>query len=335
MYEGGVAKISSSHTKFFVTRSEKITITNKMRTNIFKGYGVAVVTPFTPEGNIDFFALREHILDLLNQGCVDYLCVLGTTAETPTLSEEEKEMVMDTFVETVDGRVPLLLGCGSNNTRQLCEYLATANLDSFDGVLVVAPYYNKPSQEGLYRHFAAVADASPLPIVLYNIPGRTGVNLLPETVVRLANDFEDIVAIKEASGNLQQVEQILADAPDGFGVISGDDAIALETALLGGDGLISATGNAFAEEMGELVHAALEGRYDAALDIHRSMAEIFRLAFAEGNPAGVKCMMHYRGMCSNVLRLPLVPVSEKTNKAIVTALQVLGVNAQDAKYNDC
>ena len=300
-----------------------------MRTNIFKGYGVAVVTPFSPEGNIDFYALREHIRFLLDQGQVDYLCVLGTTAETPTLSTEEREMVMDTFVETVDGRVPLLLGCGSNSTHQVCEYLATANLDGFDGVLIVAPYYNKPSQEGLYRHFAMVAEASPLPIVLYNIPGRTGVNLLPETVVRIAADYENVVAIKEASGNLQQVERIIEMAPDGFEVISGDDAIAIEVMLLGGSGLISATGNAFAEEMGELVHAALEGRYDAALDIHRSLGEIFRLAFVEGNPSGVKCMMHHRGLCNNVLRLPLVPVSTAIDHDIAAAMKSLGTAMQE------
>ena len=300
-----------------------------MRTNIFKGYGVAVVTPFSPEGNIDFYALREHIRFLLDQGQVDYLCVLGTTAETPTLSTEEREMVMDTFVETVDGRVPLLLGCGSNSTHQVCEYLATANLDGFDGVLIVAPYYNKPSQEGLYRHFAMVAEASPLPIVLYNIPGRTGVNLLPETVVRIAADYENVVAIKEASGNLQQVERISEMAPDGFEVISGDDAIAIEVMLLGGSGLISATGNAFAEEMGELVHAALEGRYDAALDIHRSLGEIFRLAFVEGNPSGVKCMMHHRGLCNNVLRLPLVPVSTAIDHDISAAMKSLGTAMQE------
>ena len=300
-----------------------------MRTNIFKGYGVAVVTPFSPEGNIDFYALREHIRFLLDQGQVDYLCVLGTTAETPTLSTEEREMVMDTFVETVDGRVPLLLGCGSNSTHQVCEYLATANLDGFDGVLIVAPYYNKPSQEGLYRHFAMVAEASPLPIVLYNIPGRTGVNLLPETVVRIAADYENVVAIKEASGNLQQVERIIEMAPDGFEVISGDDAIAIEVMLLGGSGLISATGNAFAEEMGELVHAALEGRYDAALDIHRILGEIFRLAFAEGNPSGVKCMMHHRGLCNNVLRLPLVPVSTAIDHDISATMKSLGTAMQE------
>ena len=300
-----------------------------MRTNNFKGYGVAVVTPFSPEGNIDFYALREHIRFLLDQGQVDYLCVLGTTAETPTLSTEEREMVMDTFVETVDGRVPLLLGCGSNSTHQVCEYLATANLDGFDGVLIVAPYYNKPSQEGLYRHFAMVAEASPLPIVLYNIPGRTGVNLLPETVVRIAADYENVVAIKEASGNLQQVERIIEMAPDGFEVISGDDAIAIEVMLLGGSGLISATGNAFAEEMGELVHAALEGRYDAALDIHRSLGEIFRLAFVEGNPSGVKCMMHHRGLCNNVLRLPLVPVSTAIDHDISAAMKSLGTAMQE------
>ena len=300
-----------------------------MRTNIFKGYGVAVATPFSPEGNIDFYALREHIRFLLDQGQVDYLCVLGTTAETPTLSTEEREMVMDTFVETVDGRVPLLLGCGSNSTHQVCEYLATANLDGFDGVLIVAPYYNKPSQEGLYRHFAMVAEASPLPIVLYNIPGRTGVNLLPETVVRIAADYENVVAIKEASGDLQQVERIIEMAPDGFEVISGDDAIAIEVMLLGGSGLISATGNAFAEEMGELVHAALEGRYDAALDIHRSLGEIFRLAFVEGNPSGVKCMMHHRGLCNNELRLHLVPVSPAIDHDISAAMKSLGPAMQE------
>ena len=300
-----------------------------MRTNIFKGYGVAVVTPFSPEGNIDYYALREHIRYLLDQGQVDYLCVLGTTAETPTLSIEEREMVMDTFVESVDGRVPLLLGCGSNSTRQVCEYLATANLDGFDGVLIVAPYYNKPSQEGLYRHFAMVAEASPLPIVLYNIPGRTGVNILPETVIRIAADYDNVVAIKEASGSLQQVERIIEMAPDGFDVISGDDAIAIEVMLLGGSGLISATGNAFAEEMGELVHAALEGRYDAALDIHRSLGEIFRLAFVEGNPSGVKCMMHHRGLCNNVLRLPLVPVSTAIDHDISAAMKSLGTAMQE------
>ena len=300
-----------------------------MRTNIFKGYGVAVVTPFSPEGNIDYYALREHIRYLLDQGQVDYLCVLGTTAETPTLSIEEREMVMDTFVESVDGRVPLLVGCGSNSTRQVCEYLATANLDGFDGVLIVAPYYNKPSQEGLYRHFAMVAEASPLPIVLYNIPGRTGVNILPETVIRIAADYDNVVAIKEASGSLQQVERIIEMAPDGFDVISGDDAIAIEVMLLGGSGLISATGNAFAEEMGELVHAALQSRYDAALDIHRNLGEIFRLAFAEGNPAGVKCMMHHRGLCNNVLRLPLVPVSTALDKDISAVMKTLGTTMQE------
>ncbi len=295
-----------------------------MRTNIFKGYGVAVVTPFTPEGSIDFYALREHINYLLDKGEADYLCVLGTTAETPTLTAEEKEMIMETFVETVDGRVPLLLGCGSNDTRHLCEYLETANLDGFDGVLVVAPYYNKPTQEGLYQHFVAVSGASPLPIVLYNIPGRTGVNLLPETVLRIAGDCPNVVAIKEASGNIGQVEQMIANAPDGFGVISGDDAIAFEIITLGGVGLISAVGNAFAEEMGELVHATIEGRIDAALDVHRKMADIFRLAFAEGNPAGPKAMMQERGMCANVLRLPLVPVSDATMGQIRLAMKSFG-----------
>ena len=189
---------------------------------------------------------------------------------------------------------------------------------------MVAPYYNKPTQEGLYRHYLAVAAASPLPIVLYNIPGRTGVNLLPQTVVRIANDCSNVVAIKEASGNLGQVEQIIAQAPDGFEVISGDDAIAFEIITLGGVGLISAVGNAFAEEMGELVHATIEGKMDAALDVHRKMADVFRLAFVEGNPAGVKALMQLRGMCSDTLRLPLVPVSATTMEEMEVALEKFG-----------
>lgn len=317
--------IAYSHTTMLPMYIDSIDVHIKaMRKNIFKGYGVAVVTPFTPEGNIDFYALREHIAYLIEKGEADYLCVLGTTAETPTLTTEEKEMLMETFVETVGGRVPLLLGCGSNDTLHLCEYLETANLDGFDGILVVAPYYNKPTQEGLYRHYLAVAAASPLPIVLYNIPGRTGVNLLPQTVVRIANDCSNVVAIKEASGNLEQVEQIIAQAPDGFEVISGDDAIAFEIITLGGVGLISAVGNAFAEEMGELVHATIEGKMDAALDVHRKMADVFRLAFVEGNPAGVKALMQLRGMCSNTLRLPLVPVSTSTMEEMQDALEKFG-----------
>lgn len=291
-----------------------------MRTNIFRGFGVAVITPFTAEGNVDFYALRELINRIIEEGEADFLCVLGTTAETPTLSEGEKELIMETFVDTVDGRVPLLLGCGGNNTHAVCRFLEGANLDGFDGILVVTPYYNKPTQEGLYQHFVTIADASPLPVVLYNVPGRTGVNLDAKTTLRIAEDCPNVVAIKEASGKLQQIEQIIAEAPDGFGVISGDDGLTIHLLTIGAVGLISVVGNAFPAEMCQLVHHAMDGRMDEALDIHRRFREISRLAFLEGNPAGVKAMLAHMEQCANVLRLPLVPVSEATEARIVAAV---------------
>lgn len=293
-----------------------------MRTNIFQGFGVAVVTPFTAEGNIDFYALRELINFQIEEGGADFLCCLGTTAETATLTEGEKENVMETFVDTVAGRVPLLLGCGGNNTRAVCRYLETANLEGFDGVLIVTPYYNKPTQEGLYQHFCCVADASPLPVVLYNVPGRTGVNLTAETTLRIADDCPNVVAIKEASGNIPQIENILADAPDGFEVISGDDGLTFTLLGLGAVGVISVLGNVLPAEMGQMVHDTLEGHIDEALDTHRRFHELYLLTFCEGNPGGVKAMMSQRGLCANVLRLPLIPVSEATEARIAAALTV-------------
>lgn len=295
-----------------------------MRTNIFQGFGVAVVTPFTAEGNIDFYALRELINFQIEEGGADFLCCLGTTAETATLTEGEKENVMETFVDTVAGRVPLLLGCGGNNTRAVCRYLETANLEGFDGVLIVTPYYNKPTQEGLYQHFCCVADASPLPVVLYNVPGRTGVNLTAETTLRIADDCPNVVAIKEASGNIPQIENILADAPDGFEVISGDDGLTFTLLGLGAVGVISVLGNVLPAEMGQMVHDTLDGNIDEALDTHRRFHELYLLTFCEGNPGGVKAMMAQRGLCANVLRLPLVPVSEATEARIAAALSIFG-----------
>lgn len=295
-------------------------MTFHMRKNIFKGLGVAVITPFTPEGNIDFYTLRELIRFYIEDGNVDFLCALGTTAETPTLSDEEKEMIMETFVETVAGRVPLMLGCGGNNTRSVCHFLENANLDGFDGVLIVTPYYNKPTQEGLYQHFTSVADASPLPVVLYNVPGRTGVNLTAETTLRIAEECNNVVAIKEASGMFHQIESILANAPDGFEVISGDDGLAFSLLNLGATGLISVVANAFPQEMVQLVHDTLDGRTDTALDIHRRLSNVFHLSFIEGNPSGVKAIMAHCDLCSNSLRLPLVPVSEETEAKIVEVL---------------
>lgn len=291
-----------------------------MRTNIFRGFGVAVITPFTSEGNVDFYTLRELINRVIDEGEADFLCALGTTAETPTLSDEEKELIMETFVETVGGRVPLLLGCGGNNTHAVCHFLESSNLDGFDGILVVTPYYNKPSQEGLYQHFVTIADASPLPVVLYNVPGRTGVNLDARTTLRIAEDCHNVVAIKEASGCIPQIEQIVAEAPDGFDVICGDDSLTIHLLTIGAVGLISVVGNAFPAEMCQLVHHVLSGCMDEALDIHRRFRELYRLAFCEGNPAGVKAMMAHMEQCTNVLRLPLVPVSEATEARIVEAI---------------
>lgn len=291
-----------------------------MRKNIFRGLGVAVITPFTSEGQIDFFALRQLIEDTLQDGGADFLCVLGTTAETPTLTIEEKELVMETFVDTVAGRVPLLLGCGGNNTQSVCHYLENANLEGFDGVLIVTPYYNKPTQEGLYQHYVAIADASPLPVVLYNVPGRTGVNLSAATTIRIAEDCHNVVAIKEASGKLSQIDAIIADAPDGFEVLSGDDALTFSILGLGAVGLISVVANAFPTEMSQLVHDAIGGNVDAALDTHRRFQQIFGLSFVDGNPAGVKAMLAQKHRCANVLRLPLVPVSEATEANIAEAL---------------
>lgn len=291
-----------------------------MRTNIFRGLGVAVVTPFTAEGNVDFYALREIIENILQDGGADFLCVLGTTAETPTLTEDERELVMETFVDAVAGRVPLLLGCGGNSTRAVCQYLESANLDGFDGVLIVTPYYNKPTQEGLYQHYVAVADASPLPVVLYNVPGRTGVNLTAATTIRIAEECPNVVAIKEASGILPQIDAIIAGAPDGFEVISGDDALTYPLLSLGATGLISVIANAFPTEMAQMVHDTLDGNFDAALDTHRRFRELYRLSFIDGNPAGVKAMMAQMELCQNVLRLPLVPVSERTEAEVIEAL---------------
>ena len=290
-----------------------------MRTNPFQGTGVAVVTPFTAE--VDLLTLREHINRLLEDGDVDYLCVLGTTAETPTLNVAEREQIIEAFVDEVQGRVPLLLGCGGNDTGSVCAFLEEADFEGIDGVLIVTPYYNKPNQEGLYRHYRAVSQASPVPVVLYNVPGRTGVNLSSETTLRLAEDFENIVAIKEASGNLAQINEIISHAPAGFEVISGDDSLTFEIVALGGVGVISVVANAFPNEMAELVRSMKNGDVFEALHIHRAFHDIFRLAFVEGNPAGVKCMMAERKELQNVLRLPLTEVSENTRRHIAQALQ--------------
>ncbi len=288
--------------------------------NPFKGFGVALATPFAPDGSVDVEALRKLVLTTL-EGGADFLCVLGTTAETPTLNAEERELVKKTVREVVADRVPLLLGCGGNCTQSVCEALLDpTTTEGFAGVLIVAPYYNKPSQEGLYRHYAAVASSTKLPVVIYNVPGRTGVNIDPKTVVRLANDYENIVAVKEASGRTVQTQDIVREAPEGFDIISGDDGITPQLIAIGAVGVISVLGNALPREYGEMVHAALRNDFPTVRKIHEQLGQFYRLMMVDGNPAGVKSLLHLQGRIQNVLRLPLVPASEATETALREAL---------------
>lgn len=289
------------------------------RFNPFKGLGTALVTPFRKDGSVDEEGLIRLVEDQIAQG-VDFLCVLGTTAETPCLSAVEKRLVMNLVKRVNAGRLPLLLGAGGNHTAEVIDYLQTADLEGFAGVLIVTPYYNKPSQEGLYQHFCAVAAATDLPVVLYNVPGRTGVNLAAETTLRIARDCKNVVAVKEASGKLAQIEQILAGAPEGFEVLSGDDAITLEILTLGGAGVISVVSNAYPARFAEMAHAALAARLPEALAAHRSFLSTYPLLSVDGNPAGIKALLSLQGKIENILRLPLVPVRPETYEALQRTL---------------
>ena len=283
------------------------------------GMGVALVTPFDATGAVDHEALGR-LVDYQVEGHTDFLCVLGTTAETPTLDEEEQLAVRRTVAKHNAGRLPILLGCGGNCTHKVVSKLAKDSMDDADALLCVVPYYNKPTQEGMYAHFKAIAEATELPIILYNVPGRTGVNMLPETTLRLAADFKNIVGIKEASGNVEQIEYILRHRPEGFKVFSGDDGITLSLIKSGADGVISVIGNAYAAEFAELVHLARSGQFTEAEAIDRRLAELYKLIFVDGNPAGIKCVMELRGMLQNILRLPLVPVTQATREKIMAQL---------------
>ncbi len=283
------------------------------------GMGVALVTPFDATGEVDYEAL-DRLVDYQIASHTDFLCVLGTTAETPTLSEEEKCAVRNTVVERNAGRLPILLGYGGNCTRSIVKKLSGDRLDDVDAILSVVPYYNKPTQEGMYAHFKAISEATDLPIILYNVPGRTGVNMLPETTLRLAADCKNIVGIKEASGNIEQIEYILRHRPEGFKVFSGDDGITLPLIKSGADGVISVLGNAYAAEFAELVHLAQAADFVAAEAIDKRFAELYKLLFVDGNPAGVKCLMELRGMLQDVLRLPLVPAKQTTRDRIASLL---------------
>lgn len=279
--------------------------------NIFKGLGIALVTPFNEDGSVDYQSLKRLVEYQLDNGA-DFLCILVTTSETPTLSKEEKAEIKKFIVELVNGRVPIMIGCGGYNTAAVVEELKTGDFTGIDGILSICPYYNKPSQEGLYQHFKAISAATKLPVILYNVPGRTGVNMTAATTVRLAKDCKNIVAIKEASGNLEQINEIIKNKPSTFDVISGDDALTFPMISCGAVGVISVIGNALPKEFSKMIRLQFKGEYEPARKIHHKFIDLFSLLFVDGNPAGVKAMLHEMGMIKNILRLPLVPTRIST-----------------------
>ncbi len=288
--------------------------------NIFKGLGIALVTPFTADGAVDYEAL-DRLVDYQMANGADFFCILATTGETPPLTKDEKARIKALVVEKVGGRLPILVGCGGYNTAAVVEELQTGDFAGIDGILSVCPYYNKPSQEGLYQHFKANAAATSLPVVLSNVPGRTGINMKAETTVRLARDCRNIVAIKEASGSLEQVDEIIKNKPDDFDVISGDDALTFPMIACGAAGVISVIGNALPKEFSRMIRLEFKGEIESARVIHHKFTDLFNLLFVDGNPAGVKAMLHEMGMIENVLRLPLVPTRLTTMQRISECLK--------------
>ncbi|SHK27055.1 4-hydroxy-tetrahydrodipicolinate synthase [Maribacter aquivivus] len=285
-----------------------------------RGAGVALITPFKEDGTVDVEALRRVVAYNI-EGNIDYLVVLGTTAESVTLSKAEKQLVMQTVEEANKGALPLVIGIGGNNTMALVEELKSADLSAYDAILSVSPYYNRPTQEGIYQHFAALSDASPLPIILYNVPGRTGSNMLPETVVRLAKKFDNIIAVKEACGDMTQVQELISKRPEGFLVLSGDDITALPTIVAGGDGVISVIGQGLPEEFSKMVHEGLDGNTEVAYSYHYKMQDGMKLIFEEGNPAGIKVIFEYLGLAKPFVRLPLITASDALKHRIVSFME--------------
>ena len=290
----------------------------------FRGMGVALITPFKEDGSVDYIALMR-LVDYLIQNGADFLCVLGTTAETPTLTTDEKNKIKQMVIERVNGRIPIMLGCGGNNTQAIIDSLKKDDFTGIDAILSVVPYYNKPSQEGIYQHYKAIAQSTDLPIVLYNVPGRTGVNMTAETTLRIAKDFSNVIAIKEASGNITQMDDIIKNKPENFDVISGDDGITFPLITLGAVGVISVIGNALPREFSRMTRLALQGDYANALTIHHQFTELFNLLFVDGNPAGVKAMLNAMGFIENRLRLPLVPTRITTYEKMRLILQNLNI----------
>lgn len=285
-----------------------------MKHNPFKGTGIALITPFKSDKSVDVESLAKIVNHVIDNGA-DFLVALGTTSEAPTLSAEEKKLVIKTIIDTNRNRLPILLGMGGNNTEAVIEAIKAQDFTGIGGILSVVPYYNKPNQRGMKAHFEAIADASPVPVVLYNVPGRVGVNLQAATCVELAK-HPNIIAVKEASGNLQQIMEILRDKPTDFDVLSGDDGITQPLMALGAQGVISVAANAYTKPFAQMMHAQKEGNTAEALRLHFGMLRMNQLIFADGNPSGIKCLMQRMGLCENVLRLPLVPVCEKVEQDI-------------------
>lgn len=289
-----------------------------------KGMGVALITPFKEDESVDFTSLGKLVDFQLKNG-TDYLVVLGTTAETPTLTESEKNEITKFVVNRVNGNVPVVLGVGGNCTKSVVEKLQNEDFEGIDAILSVVPYYNKPTQEGMYQHYKKISEATKLPIILYNVPGRTGVNMTAETTLRIAKECKNVVAIKEASGNITQMDEIIKSKPKDFLVISGDDGITFPLITLGAVGVISVIGNAFPKEFSKMVRLALQGDYSSALTIHHGFTELIDLLFVDGNPAGIKTMLSTMGYIENYLRLPLVPTRLTTYEKIKTVLQELNI----------
>ena len=288
--------------------------------NKFKGTGVALVTPFHKDGSIDFKCLGNIIENIILND-VNYIVVLGTTGETATLTRDEKLAIIGFVVETVDGRMPVVLGLGGNNTQEITNCLKSYDFEGIDAILSVSPYYSKPSQKGLYQHYKIIANLSPVPVILYNVPGRTSVNISAETTLRLAYDIDGVIGIKEASGNLEQCMQIINNKPENFLVISGDDALTLPLIAIGGNGVISVVANALPKDFSDMVYHATRGRMRRARHLHYTLIDIIEQLFVEGNPAGVKALMELQGLCLNSLRLPLTSVGRSTHNKLANLLE--------------
>ncbi len=285
----------------------------------YKGLGVAMITPFSENGNVDFAAL-QRLVEHQIKGGTNFLVVHGTTGESATLTKEEKRATLDFVKEINSGKLPIVLGIGGNNTKEVCETLERTDLKGVDAILSVSPSYNKPTQEGIYQHFKAVSQATGKDIILYNVPGRTGSNMEADTTVRCAEDFKNVIAVKEASGSMDQVMRILRDRPVGFQVLSGDDPLTLPMIACGAEGLISVVGNAFPFEYSSMINDALAGDYEAARINHFRLLELIHWLFVDGNPAGIKEVLKYMNICNNYVRLPLVPVSKNVSNKLYNIL---------------